>query len=214
MTTVSILVHKLQYLTVDEACWLLRVYRHQHDEVFYRPNSDKIRAYWTTPCEFELNQTRRVEPAAIVRVRFLGGPGGVQKYYGGNLVSLVVDRILRAFQTQRVDFTWLLSFSPYATQHIRKQLKGRVPDALQQQTFSNNERYEHYESSTIRDRKRADLSFDNPAVDYAQIDDKIYSIHENGSQGCVVHRAGTQTPNPSSQGCDQCKSSGRIKVRV
>jgi len=194
MTPVSTLLNTLRCLTVAEACWLLRVYQYQHDEMYHQPNRDRLFAYWTTPDEFELTQTARAGSAVVVKIRFLGGPKGARRYYGGNLVSLVVDRILLASQTRKIGFTWLLSFSQATTRHIKDQLNGRIPDALQQRTFFDDERDGHYEPPTLSDRKHDDLSPDNPVVDYVQIGDETYSIHENGSQEYVVNRDGVQTP--------------------
>lgn len=193
MKEVEVLMRKLRRITVAEACWLLFLYGHKHDEVYWQSRTDGY-SCWTTPYEFDLDESADTDFAISVRVRYQGGPRGRERFYWGNLVTLVVDRILLAYQTRRIGFAWLLGFDNCSTLHIKDQLKGRTPDTLLQRTFFNDERDGHYEPVTMCDREHDDLPFDNPVVDYVQIGDNIYPIHEDGTQGRVVQRAGKPIP--------------------
>jgi len=191
MNTAELLISKLKRLTRKEACWLLELYGHKHDEIAVRMGD---RFYWTTPYEIAIGRHDEQVAAITTEIRFLGGPRGTRKYYWGNLVSLVVDRILLTYQERKIGFAWLLGFNDQTTQSIEKQLWDRIPDAFYQRTFFDDERDGHYEPVTMNDREYGDLPFDNPIVDYVHIGDDIYPIHEDGRRGCVVQRAGTPIP--------------------
>jgi len=191
MNAVELLMDKLKRLTCKEACWLLELYGHKHDEIAIRMEG---RFYWTTPYEIAVGRRGEQVAAIITEVRFLGGPKRMRKYYWGSLVSLVVDRILLAYQERKIGFAWLLSFNDQITQNIEKQLWDRIPDAFYQRTFFDDERDGHCEPLTMNDREHDALPFDNSVVDYIQIGDNIYPIHEDGTQGCVVQRRGKPIP--------------------
>jgi hypothetical protein len=215
MNAIELLMNKLKRLTREEACWLLELHGHKDDEIAVRMEG---RLYWTTPYEIAVGDGQVA--AITTEVRFLGGPRGVryyQKYYWGSLVSLVVDRILLAYQERKIGFIWLLGFNDQTTQSIEKQLWDRIPDAFYQRTFFDDERAGHYEPVTMNDRETDDIPFDNPVVDYVQIGDDIYPIHEDGRQGCVVQRAVRAAPNATNADDGTVylwSSSGRTNVSV
>jgi hypothetical protein len=182
MNAIELLMNKLKRLTRKEACWLLELHGHKHDEIAVRMEG---RLYWTTPYEIAVGRRGEQVAAIVTEVRFLGGPRGIRKYYWGSLVSLVVDRILLTYQERKIGFAWLLCFNDQTTESIEKQLWDRIPDGFYQRTFFDDERTGHYEPVTMNDREHDDLPFDNPVVDYVQIGDDIYPIHEDGRQGCL-----------------------------
>lgn len=198
MNAVEVLMQKLRRITISEACWLLFLHGHKHDEVYYESSVGGY-SCWTTPYSFDLYQTADQDFAVSCRIRYQGGPKGKEGFYWGNLVTLVVDRILLAHQTRGVGFAWILGFDDCSTCHIKEQLQGRIPDALLQRRFFNDERDGHYEPLTMSDREHDDLPFDNPVVDSVQIGDDIYPIHEDGRQGRVVQRAGEAIPIRAAQ---------------
>jgi len=194
MNPALLLMRKLHNLTVSEACWILRIYGHVHDEIHVQTSED-VFARQSTP--FELLLTDKLDgyrPAKTDTLMFVGGPMGKRNYYVGTLVTLVVDRILLARQTRNIGFAWLLNFDEQATLPAKEQLGQLVPSALLQKRMFGDERDGHWEPPvTMNDREADDVPFDAP-VSYMQIGGSTYPIYEDGNGSRVVQRAGRAIP--------------------
>jgi hypothetical protein len=170
--------------TVDEALWVLWVYKCEHDEICYQ-------SYWTT--SYKMGMTLAAERSAgRVWVKFLGGPNGTREY-SGFLSDYVVDRVLMKWRVHKIDWTWLLRFNPDTMTHLKDQLgsHARIRSSLCQQKLLPG-----FEEPpvTMNDRAHGDYEGGERAIEYVQIGDEIYPILESGRQGCVVQRAGRKLP--------------------
>lgn len=172
MNAIDLLKKKLWKVTIGEGAWLAEVYGCDKTELARVAGrttfADIVEGGW------EDNFFCRDTP-----VGFWGGPPDNENWYNGTLLTFLIDNILRAQVHRDIGFAWLLGFNDAAIGSLKTQIGAHEPDALRQKTFQ---------------WEVEDCPFDNPVVDYLQIGDDIYPIHEDRSQGCVVQRAGTAIP--------------------
>lgn len=158
--------------SIDEALWILWVYRCEHDEICWR-------SFWTTPYEIGIVEDGDCH-ALQVKVKFLGGPNGNQEYTG-SLSMFVVDRVLWRWRGKKLSWSWLLRFDTSKAVHIKDQL-GKIKPNFQQKLLPGFE--------DERNEPPFDYVETERVVDYVQIGDDIYPILESGRQGCAVQQTG------------------------
>jgi len=206
--TIKFLLRKLARLTVDEAVWLLKVYRQANADFCLQGQTGTL--YATTPKTLfsDWHWIKPHDPACTLPVRFLGGPVHKAKsrdYYGGTLVTLLVDRVCLVWQMEAIGYAWLLKFDPNSAVPIWHQLKEFQPKQLhpepppqrgpkQKLLFDNDEQAGHYEP--------------NPVTEYVEVRDTLIPLHEDGTQGYDMPRA----VHPHSLGYDQPPASDDYKV--
>ncbi|MHC4188402.1 MAG: hypothetical protein ACYSUB_01780 [Planctomycetota bacterium] len=184
---------------MEEALWVLRVYKCDHDKIFWR-------GFWTTPYDIGMVE-EKLTLARYVKVEFLGGPNGTCEYEG-NLTTYVIDRILMTWRQRQIGWGWLLKFNPSGT-HIKEQLERIAPDFGQQRLLPGfgDERDGHWEDGYAEGER---------IMEYVQIGDDLVPILESGRQGRVVKRGGNTVPIravKSAAGSDaNTSSSGRVGV--
>lgn len=191
--------------SVDEALWVLQVYRGTREEICWR-------SFWTTPWEIGI-AVEGSKYASEVAVKFLGGPDGTQECIG-SLLMFVIDRALNRWQRDGISWSWLLRFNGETETHISEQLKAYAPDCKRQQYLPgfHDTRFGNCEPGWRGDDERV--------VDYVQIGEDTYPILESGRQGYVMKRCGKKIPirvSKSSAGSDsgevpRWSSSGRVGV--
>ena len=195
MTAIDLLTHKLRKLTVDEFCWLAEVYKCQDEELLYKTPegvTDRI-----TPAKLSDKPWEVIAFAKDCEVGFWGGPPGNENFYFGTFITFIVDQILRAQVHRNVGFAWLLSFDGGDAQTMAVQIGHLRPDKLRQKTFW---------TETDGDA----CPFGNLVVDHVQIGENVYPIYEDGSQGCVVQRAGKAIPNRATAATDDTYNDGAV----
>ena len=208
MTAIELLTHKLRKLTVDEFCWLAKVYECQDEELLYKTPAGVTDR--TTPAKLAAMPWEVIAFAKDCDVGFWGGPPGSENFYFGTFITFIVDQVLRAQVHRGVGFAWLLSFDGGAAKTMSIQIGHLRPDSLRQKTFWN----------TV---EKDECPFDNLVVDYVQVGENSYPIYEDGSQGCVVQRAGKAIPIRATTATNTAYDAGavyphsssvRVKVRV
>lgn len=179
--------------SLDEALWILWVYRCEHDEVCWE-------GFWTTPYEIGMVEDELC-PAMSVKVKFLGGPDGTTSYQG-NFSMFAIDRVLTYWRQNGIGWAWLLKFNPDTETHIRNQLGRIKPDFREQKLLPGfeDERDGHWEPSYESGER---------ITDYVQIGDKLWPILESGRQGC---KGFSIRAVKSSAGSDDTFSNGRVNV--
>jgi hypothetical protein len=195
MTALDLLTHKLRKLTVDEFCWLAKVYECQDEELLYKTPAGKTDRI--TPAKLSAKPWEVMAFAKDCKVGFWGGPPGNENFYFGTLVTFAVDQILRAQVHQDIGFAWLLSFDSNNAKSIGVQIGHLRPDKLRQKTFWGT-------------LENDECPFDNLVVDYVQIGENTYPIYEDGSQGCVVQRAGKAIPLRATAATDPAYDDGAV----
>ena len=202
-----------QVWSVDEALWVLQVYRYTREEICWR-------SFWTTPWDMCIAVDSSLH-ASEVEVKFWGGPDGM-RVFTGSFLMFVIDRVLYRWHKDKVDWSWLLHFNCDTATHLEEQLKAYAPDCPRQRMlpgFGEEKRIDNSEfdedpfhSEFYQDGERI--------VNYVQIGGESYPILESGRQGYVVKRGGETIPirvSGSSAGSDNGEnyrwtSSGRVSV--
>ena len=193
--------------SIDEALWVLQIYRCTREEICWR-------SFWTTPGEICI-AVDSSSHASEVKVKFWGGPDGMREFTGSFLM-FVIDRVLYRWHKDKVDWSWLLRFDSDIATHLEEQLKAHAPDCPRQRMlpgFDEEERIDNSEFSAFyQDGERI--------INYVQIGSKTYPILESGRQGYAVKQGGKTIPirvSKSSAGSDSGEnyrwtSSGRVSV--
>ncbi|KPK54163.1 MAG: hypothetical protein AMS22_06270 [Thiotrichales bacterium SG8_50] len=129
MTAIDVLKRKLKWITVHEACWLLKIYGVDcHSVAVAWPHAGDW--YYTCPREVLKDDKSGHRLARSEKIRFFGGPPGWRQYYWGNWVQFVIDAILLAQATEDIGFKWVLEFDPMNPGYIGEQLKRNIPRSL------------------------------------------------------------------------------------
>jgi hypothetical protein len=169
--------------SVDEAVWILRVYRCAYDEICYR-------SYWTTPDK--VGQEKEEDfPAIDTKVKFFGGPEGTTMYQGC-LSMFVIDRVLAQWRQNDIDWAWLLQFNPDTVTHISRQLEEIRPYFSRQKLLPGFEDEQLLRGMDNVWNHIPDYEDGEQVVDYIEMGGEIYPILESGRQGCVVKRGGSE----------------------
>ena len=175
------LVALSNFWSVDEALWVLKTYQCEHDRICWR-------SYWMAAHKLRCIKNKYYR-ALLVKVKFFGGPSGTCEYIG-SLAMLVVDRVLARWQSDKIDWSWLLHFTSGTTLHIKDQLGQFRPDSLRQMFLLGfeGERNDHSEPSFD------DYADGERIIDYVKVGNDIYPILESGRQGHAVQQVGHKLP--------------------
>lgn len=178
--TIKILTKKLKRLTVAEVQWLLRLYVHQYSDFCVIDTSEYIYAATSKTMGDDCSWISPDNPAALVQIRFDGGPAGVDTactYYEGSFITFAIDRILLSHQTMGISYAWLIRFDGNSNRPIWAQLDDRIPEQLEGNSRPPKQDVVFKQKMLFSDY------CDDPVSEYVQIGGKIIPIHESGSQG-------------------------------
>jgi hypothetical protein len=129
MTAIDLLMTKLKWLSQHETCWLLGIYGWSCHSVAVQREKGQA-PYFTTPREVYADSRSGARLGIKETIRFFGGPPGWRRYYWGNWIMFVIDKILYMQVKGDVGFKWILEFNPGDPTHIRDQLHACIPKQL------------------------------------------------------------------------------------
>jgi len=195
--TIKLLHRKLMRITVNEALWLIKVYRSNTDVFYLLGKTGSIYTAAALDLLRDYTWIKSHEPASTIPVRFLGGPLPEvsripQKYYNGSLVTFVVDRVLSSFVSHGVDYSWLIKFDGKSPLPLWEQLKKSYPNGLNSDLSPpscGQKQLPLFDSIEIPNY------VENRIVETARVGGQLIEIFEDGTQGppremCHPHSLG------------------------